>query len=214
MYIIIPAQKFQFFSLALRWLVFKFFLFSIEMGCWSKIKDFLKGCDLFSQPVVLRFAESSSYETATGGFCSLILLAVFVAIFMGTAVSTLNKEYISSTTEIFEENDPSYFSVGSNNFMFALGLEGVNLNEGDRWFNIELKFKSYSSEGRAVELLPLVPCSRQHWTSVQKEFGEIYDRFGFQSWLCPANNSTFQLQGKYTSEVFKFYEIKVNGSLI
>ena len=121
----------------------------------------------------------------------------------------MQKKYISSSTTIFEENDPSYYQVGTNHFMFAVGVSGLNLNDGDQWFTIELKFKSYSAESRVKDSLPLVACTKEHWTSVEEKFGDIYDRFGFEEWLCPERNSTFELQGKYTSEIFKFYEITI-----
>lgn len=59
-----------------------------------------------------------------------------MAVFTGTLTNTLNKSYISSTVTKFEEIDPTYYKVGTDSFIFAIGVTGINLNEGERWFDI------------------------------------------------------------------------------
>ena len=36
-----------------------------------------------------------------------------------------------------------------------------------------------------------------------------YDRIGFDKWLCPGDGTTISLQGKYSSDIFKFYKFGV-----
>lgn len=42
--------------------------------------------------------------------------------------------------------------------MFAVSLEGFDMNEGDRWFDIYMQFRSYDSSGRNKTTVPLQPC--------------------------------------------------------
>lgn len=55
----------------------------------------------------------------------------------------------------------------------------------------------------------MIPCEKNQWSSINQQFGVIYDRLGFDEWLCPPDNLEMELQGKYTSEYFKFYKISV-----
>ena len=55
----------------------------------------------------------------------------------------------------------------------------------------------------------MIPCSKDAWVNVNESFSEVYDRLGFDSWLCPEVGTIFELQGKYTSEYFKFYKFAV-----
>lgn len=64
---------------------------------------------------------------------------------MGTAINTLNKVYIYSTTNLQEDIDPSYYEMGTDTFMFAIGLTGFNMNVGDRWFDVYMQFRSYDN---------------------------------------------------------------------
>ena len=36
-----------------------------------------------------------------------------------------------------------------------------------------------------------------------------YDRIGFDKWLCPGDGTTISLQGKYSSDIFKYYKFGV-----
>lgn len=72
------------------------------------LTNLLKGFDLFSTNVSLRYEDGSSFETATGGICSIILVVVFIIVFMGTLTNTLNRVYIDSTTTNIQEGNPSH----------------------------------------------------------------------------------------------------------
>ena len=128
------------------------------MGFKKRIRELIKTFDLFAQPVSFRYADEPAYESVTGGICSIIMIAIFVAIFTGTTINTLNKKYITSTTTYSSEINPSFYTVGSDSFMFAIGITGINLNEGERWFDVYLQFRSYDSNNRNKTFIPLQPC--------------------------------------------------------
>jgi hypothetical protein len=93
--------------------------------------------------------------------------------------------------------------------MFAISLLGFDMNEGDRWFDIYMQFRSYGDGMRNKTYVPLVPCEKDIWVNIDESFGDVYDRLGFDEWLCPENGSVFELEGKFTSEYFKFYKFAV-----
>ena len=41
------------------------------------------------------------------------------------------------------------------------------------------------------------------------EMNSTYDQLGFDQWLCPMPNLEIELQGKYSSDMFKHYKIGV-----
>ena len=73
------------------------------MGLLKKAKSMIQSFDLFSHQVGFQFDESSEYQSVTGGFLSLIIIVLFIAIFAGTAVNTFNKLYINSEHTFFEQ---------------------------------------------------------------------------------------------------------------
>ena len=71
------------------------------MSIKKRLRQFAKSCDLFGQPVTFRYGDEPSYESVTGGVCSIIMVIIFFAIFTGTTINTLNKKYIYSTRIMF-----------------------------------------------------------------------------------------------------------------
>ena len=106
------------------------------MGCGKRIKEIIKSCDFFSARVGLRYNEDVDYKTFYGGFVTVTLILVFFGVFTDTLLDTINKTEIYSTETYYEEINPTYFQVGVNEFMFAVGILGVDLNEGERWFDV------------------------------------------------------------------------------
>ena len=73
--------------------------------------------------------------------------------------------------------------------MFAIGINGLNLNEGDRWFDISMYYRSYEPDGRKSTRMSLIPCKKAQWTYVNQSFGDTYDQLSFNKWLCPENET-------------------------
>ena len=94
------------------------------------------------------------------------MVIVFIAIFTGTTINTLNKKYVYSTTTTFEETDPSFYEVGTEAFMFAVSLSGFDMNQGDRYFDVYMQFRSYDRNNRNKTFVPLEACRREQWSSI------------------------------------------------
>jgi hypothetical protein len=156
------------------------------MGCLKKIKQLLSGFDLFSQHVSFRFRDEPAYQSATGGVVSLILIVVFVAVFAGTGINTINREKITFTKTQFEETIPSFFNTSADNdLMFSVGIDQLDMNHGERYFDVIMEKKHFSVLGKINTTIPLNPCKLAQWGNINRELGKTYDRLNLNKWLCP-----------------------------
>lgn len=68
---------------------------------------------------------------------------------MTTFIHTFNKDQITFISTTFDDINPSFYTTSVNNtFMFALGLDGINVNSGVRFFEIYMQFNNYSINGK------------------------------------------------------------------
>jgi hypothetical protein len=117
----------------------------------SCVAKFFKLCDLFSTSQFLRYKEDGDYKTVSGGVVSLMIISVFLALFMNTAIQTVNKDIISWTSTTTNYLSPTSTNVTfgpSSNFVFTVGLMGLNLNDPKiRYFDVEMIEHHYKSGG-------------------------------------------------------------------
>ena len=104
-------------------------------------QDTIKSCNVFTSPVNLRYKLDPDYNTSAGGFVSIILILLLMSVFFNSWMALLNKTDISSTTEVIREFDPSYMNFSTNDFMFAIGVMGINLtdNSFQKYFHLSMK---------------------------------------------------------------------------
>ena len=55
--------------------------------------------------------------------------------------------------------------------------------------------------------IPLIPCAYEDWARVGNDIGSYYQKMKLHQWLCPPQNTTLPLQGKYSSDLFKYSRI-------
>lgn len=63
-----------------------------------------------------------------------------MSVFFNAWMELLNKEAISSSTEIVRQFDPGYMEVNSDDFMFAIGVTGLNMSDTTqrKYFNLKM----------------------------------------------------------------------------
>lgn len=103
-------------------------------------KDAFKECNVFSASVSLRYDLDPDYNTFTGAFVTVGLMVLLVSVFYSQWIALLNRQAISSTTQVIREFDPVYMNENSDNFMFALGIEGLNLSDSTSFFDLTMRF--------------------------------------------------------------------------
>jgi hypothetical protein len=95
--------------------------------------------------------------------------------------------------------------------MFGVEIWHHNLNEGERYFDINFYHQHYhyGDPTNASIQYPLEPCTLDHWKGypiIQAKFDSLHMNY----WLCPPRDIDFEIRGKYSSEVMKSMEISVN----
>lgn len=121
--------------------------------------------DLFSNCEYLKYNGEGSYQTYTGSTFSVFLVIFFVVVFYSFCKQTLNREKITNTPRLRPSLGTSFNTNESNSpFIFAMGIDGIDLNAGERLFDIFMASKVYkngklfSSEEVAME-----PCLLEQW---------------------------------------------------
>lgn len=98
--------------------------------------------------------------------------------------------------------------------MFAVGviceimqLTGVDMNTGARYFNWQAQASSVINGTKVKSFMTLQPCTIDMWEPLGSNFVYMYNKLGFSKWLCPAPGQLVEIQGKYSSDVFRYIKI-------
>ena len=98
--------------------------------------NLIRSCDYFSQPITLRYKKEPEYQSVLGGLLSITLMICFIGIFFNNLLFTFQKKLISSTTDLFEELDPSSMDIDTSQFTFGISINGVNFADTKRYFDV------------------------------------------------------------------------------
>jgi hypothetical protein len=95
------------------------------MKAVRRVHSVLSSFDLFPAQQFLRYKGESEYTTATGGFCSLLIIAIFVVLFINTGLNVLNKTSVIVSSDVQHQADPVLTSIVTSpagGFMFAVNV--------------------------------------------------------------------------------------------
>lgn len=153
----------------------------------KKIKEIIKKIDVFAQPATFRFSEQPEYASLTGGIVSIIMIVVFICIFANTVIGTINRQDISSQLTYTQEEDPSLYQIGTNNFMFAVGIQNADMNSGKKWFDLYFEQKEYLQGSKIRKTIPITlsKCKKDLWTKLKPSTATTYDNLNLDTFLCP-----------------------------
>lgn len=59
------------------------------------LQSLLRMCDLFSVSQFIKYKGDNDYSTATGGFCSVLVLTIFAVLFTSLGIRTVSREIIN-----------------------------------------------------------------------------------------------------------------------
>lgn len=147
----------------------------------------------------------------SGALVSITLIIIFMVIFTNTVLSTLNMSEINASFSQSEDVEPTAFETNVSPFLFAVGINSINLNDPvTKYFNILFYTRTqYPNGTKITSYTNLEPCTRDPWNKIDPGFGQAFDRLSFGNWLCLPPNMTLQFQGKYSSSIFKYAKISV-----
>lgn len=60
----------------------------------------LKKLDFFPAQQFLRFQGEPDYTTATGGFCSVVIIVIFFILFINTGLNVINKINVTVSSDL------------------------------------------------------------------------------------------------------------------
>lgn len=169
----------------------------------SLVKGFIEELDFFAHPQFFYYKKEPGYRTITGGIVSILLIIVFASIFASLAIDTFQNNIINTTTSISYDTDPTSYNVTTdpnNNFMFAIGLTGIDLSSSQRYFDISLETISVANNVKSTTKVSLEPCAIDQWSGISDQITFAYSSLGFKQWLCPPKGYNFPLEGKKTSQ--------------
>lgn len=89
-------------------------------------------------------------------------------------------------------------------------LTGVNMSASPRYFNFKAVATAVVGGAKTKVTLALQPCSLSQFSNHGQSIIDSYTRANLSQWLCPVPNQTISLQGKYTSNIFKYIKISVS----
>jgi len=89
------------------------------------------------------------------------------------------------------------------------------MNTGDRYFNIIASNTIVNNGNKQRNIIDLQPCSFDQWS----KFGDnLFTKLNLNQWLCPKSGINIELEGRFSSEIFKYIKIglsnctgKING---
>lgn len=111
------------------------------MGLLSGLKEIIYKADLLDSGSLLRVKGEPEHKTLLGGILSISVMIVLVAAFYNKIIDTLDKVLITSSSSTTNSNDPLAYNITTidkGNFMVGVEVWHYNLNEGSRYFDIEL----------------------------------------------------------------------------
>ncbi len=98
--------------------------------------------------------------------------------------------------------------------MFAIGINDLDLSSSQRYFDIVLNNRTIIKNGsnliKTYKNIPLTPCTISQWSGVTESIKNNYASQNFNKWLCPPTGTVIPLQGKFTSNTFKFAQLIVS----
>lgn len=109
----------------------------------NKLQSGLKSLDFFPTQQFLRYKGEPEYKTATGGFCSILVIIIFIILFINTGINVLNKKNVSVAYDIQNQADPQSTTLTaspSGKFMFAVNVFGIGVFDATHTnFNVTLQ---------------------------------------------------------------------------
>lgn len=116
-------------------------------------------------------------------------------------------EMINASVSFESEANPSFVKVlagPEGNFMFMVGVLGINLNNPNiSYFDITLRQSYFTPFLTPINqtVIPMVQCTPAHF-KFNDDIIQYFARFQVQNALCPPLNSVFEVGGRVTSDVY------------
>lgn len=85
------------------------------------------------------------------------------------------------------------------------------MNAAKMYFSVNAVATVVINGTKTKRTLALQPCNYDEWLGLGSNFGYLYTKLQFQNWLCPKPGQIIELQGKFSSDTFKYVKISLNN---
>ena len=180
-------------------------------SCYYYLNNFLRKPDLFCHGSFVRYNGQAEYSTATGGFLSLAVITIFIALFFTEGLSTIKKEIVTSSVQTESEIDPSSYSftIGpEGDIMFGFWIKGLDLNANtSRLFDVVLtEQKGFRSRNTTDIVLQQCTLTDMNFNDA---LSQLSGRFPIQNGLCPQRNQRMTVAGSFSSDVYTTLKVEL-----
>ena len=177
----------------------------------SKIAQIIKAVDILGKKVKLYFGGNSNrHKTLYGGILSLILYAVFLAMFYIFGNDMFFKTKPIVTESVFYDVEPKRYNLTEDSFLFWVGLQDGSSNYfyDPTIFRVEAKFLIKSMVNNSVKwttkILKTRKCDLE--TDIDKKFNGLMKKDPLNTAICLDStdilNKQLYLQGTFTNDDF------------
>ena len=115
------------------------------------------------------------------GCLSFVIIVLLATFFVTNIISFANKSDINLSEIATQSTDPSYFSSNTEKFLFAIGvisillkLSAIDLNNDNRYFNINVTTVSVINGTKTNPILNMQPCTLDQWSKFGDSFAALY----------------------------------------
>jgi hypothetical protein len=137
------------------------------------------------------------------------MIVILISVFFDQWIDIVNYAAIFSDSQTVREFDPSRLDTSTNNFMFALGVIGIDLNNGaSSYFDISLEVIWRDANfTKHTDYPKLSACTVDQWSHFGDEFEATFRRMELNKFVCPPSNYSLRIEGKYTSADFSYMKV-------
>ena len=161
----------------------------------------------------LTYKGKDAFRSFSGGFVSVLIYAItlsMIEVFMKVVILKEKSSFSINQIQkgITNDNERHYFA--KENISFAIKQFGPNLEIDKSYFSFEIKQVSYIKTNSSLGFNSTsTSIEYEYWNNRFPHVDKaIYDRIGFQSYLCP-KNSDFFVRANYNSENYELVQVNL-----
>ncbi|KAL4473495.1 hypothetical protein ABPG74_022359 [Tetrahymena malaccensis] len=176
--------------------------------------------DIFGSQIQLRFNKYSTYKTKFGSFVTILIIGFIffrLVFIIQDVVQRVNPQVIYSERQV---DDPAAFQVTSQSLPIAFAMEDTvtsNYYIDESIYTVSASWNQkvkklnettnlYEQEWKKVDI-ELKPCTIENFKN--KENQNYYLKLNYTNMYCLPSDSTFAIQGDYTSDIYSEIQLKV-----
>ena len=174
----------------------------------KKLKN-IRNYDIFGHQITLTMNHSDKYQSAFGGFVSLLVQACFLVLIVYSLYKLFNLQNFQAK-EIQINMSPNYGFLTLNQEMINLAFkfdQSILNNWTNPFMNISvfhvIQYRNSTSLFKVKNKIGLKKCD---YSDFQGNHKDQFDQLGLNTALCLAPDANLSIQGDYQEEVFSYVQ--------